>query len=116
MQPWQEKLLVDIESGGLKPGEMFVMMSGRNIGKSVLNEHYKTWKHLFNIGGPYTRMEGPSMVDGKPWYVVSCGADAAKWIRKQDSSQWYEHSGIPSVFDISENLYILMGLKWQSEP
>lgn len=35
--PWQEKILVDIESGGYKPGEMVVMMAGRGVGKSTLN-------------------------------------------------------------------------------
>ncbi len=35
LHPWQQKILVDIESGGIKPGEMMVMMAGRNIGKSI---------------------------------------------------------------------------------
>ena len=34
LHPWQEKILTDIESGGIKPGEMMVMMSGRRAGKS----------------------------------------------------------------------------------
>lgn len=36
LQPWQKKILLDIESGGFKPGEMTIMMSGRRTGKSVL--------------------------------------------------------------------------------
>ena len=35
INPWQEKLLVDIEAGGFKSGEMAVMMAGRNVGKST---------------------------------------------------------------------------------
>jgi len=41
LHPWQEKFLVDIESGGIKPGEMMgVMMVGRNTGKSIFNSAY----------------------------------------------------------------------------
>lgn len=35
MHEWQKKILMDIESGGFKPGEMVVMMSGRGVGKSM---------------------------------------------------------------------------------
>lgn len=38
LYPWQGKILVDIESGGVKPGEMLVMMSGRRIGKSMFTQ------------------------------------------------------------------------------
>ena len=34
LHPWQEKILIDIESGGVKPGEMMVMTAGRKVGKS----------------------------------------------------------------------------------
>lgn len=38
--PYQEKLLTAIQHGGFKPGEMMIMSSGRQIGKSMLNAAY----------------------------------------------------------------------------
>jgi hypothetical protein len=35
LHPWQEKIFNQITSGGFKPGEMTVMMSGRQTGKSM---------------------------------------------------------------------------------
>lgn len=46
MQPWQEKLLIDIESFGIKPGEMKIMMSGRGVGKSVVQAYSRLWEDL----------------------------------------------------------------------
>jgi hypothetical protein len=34
LHPWQEKIFNQITSGGFKPGEMTIMMSGRQTGKS----------------------------------------------------------------------------------
>lgn len=47
---WQKKLLVDIESGGLKPGEMFVMMSGRKVGKSIMSSSafQRLWQDIMD--------------------------------------------------------------------
>ncbi len=47
MQPWQEKIFIDIESGGFKPSEMAVMMAGRNTGKSIAAS-YAVFKKLFD--------------------------------------------------------------------
>jgi hypothetical protein len=38
LYPWQQKILVDIESGGLKPGEMTIMMASRRMGKSFFTQ------------------------------------------------------------------------------
>ncbi len=40
LHPWQEKIFVDLESGGVRPGEMMVMMAGRQIGKSTFSAMY----------------------------------------------------------------------------
>lgn len=37
LYPFQQKLLIDIESGGVKPGEMMIMMAGRQVGKSMFS-------------------------------------------------------------------------------
>ena len=34
LYPFQQKLLMAIESGGVKPGEMMIMSAGRQVGKS----------------------------------------------------------------------------------
>lgn len=49
LYPYQEKLLIDIESGGVKPGEMMIMMSGRQSGKTVFKQHYANmWNAIMN--------------------------------------------------------------------
>lgn len=40
LHPWQEKIFVDLESSGVRPGEMMVMMAGRQIGKSTFSAMY----------------------------------------------------------------------------
>jgi len=37
LHPWQENMLNRVMSGGFKPGEMSIMTSGRNTGKSVFS-------------------------------------------------------------------------------
>lgn len=37
MMPWQENILNEVMKGGRKPGEMTIMTSGRNIGKSMFS-------------------------------------------------------------------------------
>lgn len=50
METWQEKLLIDIKSGGMKPGEMTIMMSGRQQGKSVAAAYQRLYNDIFNHG------------------------------------------------------------------
>ena len=40
LQPYQQALLTAIQNGGIKPGEMMIMSSGRQLGKSMLNSAY----------------------------------------------------------------------------
>ena len=57
---------------------------------------------------------GTAIVDGKPWYAIIAARDSAAWVRQQDSDQWYlVHSSIIiNMFDISEDLLVMMKLKW----
>ena len=62
----------------------------------------------------FTTITGATLVDDKPWYQIICTLDIARWLRAQDSDQWCE---LPSyraraLFDISEPLYLIMGMKW----
>ena len=45
LKPYQEALITAIQNGGIKCGEMMIMSSGRQTGKSVLNAAYG---RLFN--------------------------------------------------------------------
>lgn len=40
LYPFQKQLLIDIESGGVKPGELMIMMSGRQAGKTIFKQQY----------------------------------------------------------------------------
>jgi hypothetical protein len=40
LPPWQQQLIVDIETCGFKPGEMVIMTAGRGMGKSMLTKAY----------------------------------------------------------------------------
>jgi hypothetical protein len=40
LYPFQQKLLTDIESGGVKPGEMMIITAGRQLGKSTFAQQY----------------------------------------------------------------------------
>ena len=62
-----------------------------------------------------TTITGATLVDGEPWYQVTCTADVARWLRTQDPNQQYELSSYPNsaLFDIAEPLYLIMGMKWK---
>lgn len=38
MEPWQEKLFVDIMTNGIEPKEMMIMTAGRGVGKSMVTQ------------------------------------------------------------------------------
>jgi len=48
LYPFQQKLLIDIESGGVKPGELMVMMSGRQQGKSKIMQYATLWNDIMD--------------------------------------------------------------------
>lgn len=108
MYPWQERLFLDLSKS---KHELVIMTSGRGVGKSIVREEYMKWKQIFGDQG-FSRLQGPLMVDGKPWYVINCNQSAAQWLRQQDKTQWYEHQGTLHVFDVSEELYLMIRLKW----
>lgn len=54
-----------------------------------------------------------ALVDGEPWYTIIAARESAAWVRQQDRNQWYNHSTATiNLFDISEDLLIIMKLKW----
>lgn len=57
-----------------------------------------------------------AQVDGKPWYTIRCNLEISKWIRVQEGD-WQEHldqnwNVWANTFDLSEELYILLALKF----
>jgi hypothetical protein len=54
-------------------------------------------------------------IDDEYWHTIRCDNEIAEWIRTQKSS-WYEHPKIMwyPFFDISEELYMMMMLKYGS--
>ena len=50
-------------------------------------------------------------VDTKTWYRVSAHSSSSKWIRQQNHFMWYEHYE-KGLFDVSEELVLIMKLTW----
>ena len=111
VHPWQEDMLKKME--GIRKGEMFVISAGRQAGKSQLNELYHLWQQQVDF--TFEAYGDSTLVDGEPWYQIGCNGEVARWIRTQDESQWYEHSGVRyrNLFDVSEQLYLMLGMKWR---
>lgn len=107
LQPWQLDLLKNLE--GWKPGEMMIMGSGRGTGKSV-------WSNMVrDLTMPDVKVLDSAEVDGKTWYTVQLSIPARAWLREQPPEHWQEHIGYyinRSFFDISEQMYSALKLKW----
>ena len=116
LHPWQQTLL-DKLNGGIKSGEMMVISSGRQTGKSYVNKMYMNMV-AETIAPPFIKDRG-TLVDGVPWYVVKCKKDVAAWIRTQDPSMWYEHIDsqwyvYKDRFDVHEQLVTMISIKFGS--
>lgn len=115
LHPWQEKIIVDIESGGLKPGEMSVMMAGRRTGKSMFKNFYQEMQVQ-----PAIRILDQAQVDGETWYTVQCKPSLVSgWLQEQDPALWHRHEDVDkrwyvhfNVFDVHEKLYSMLQLRW----
>lgn len=113
LQPWQQKMIVDIESGGFKSNELMVVMSGRQTGKSLISQYYQ---YLDFMKHPYKCLS-ESKVDGEIWYTVTGQKPVCEWIRKQDATKWHEHIDSTwhisfNTFDIHERIYTMLGMKF----
>ena len=77
--------------------------------------------NVFEKKEPNIRVLNKSMVDGEPWYTVSCLRPVSIWIRTEQSDQehmlWFENIddkwGVNfNVFDVHEKFYAILLLKW----
>ena len=108
------KTFFDIETGGIKNGELMVMMA-RQTGKSMLNQMYGM------ASQPPIRVLDKAMVDGEQWYTISCLRATSIWIREnyaaQEDKTWFQNIDEKwninfNVFDVHEELYTLLVLRW----
>ena len=108
MQKLQQKLLIDIEAGGFKNGELMVMMGRRN-GKSMYYEYMRE-----SMKVKYQTVYQTD-VDGEMWYTVrTSDPTVSSWIRSQDRKLKVETTvNYPNYFDIHEKLYVMLELKYK---
>lgn len=110
LEPWQITLLDKM--AGVKPGERVIITAGRQTGKSHWNQYMQ-----YLQAEPY-KIVSTATVDNVLWHTVKCNKPACEWIRSQESKdQWYEHIDTNwyvhgSMFDVSEELYMMLVLKF----
>ena len=113
LYPFQEQLLIDIESGGLKPGELMVMMANRQHGKSQVAAFTRLWQDIFETnqkvsdiklgegtvyGSRYYTVEpiGGNWLEMETWCVETFGAGSrALWGEKkapEPARRWYANN------------------------
>ena len=71
--------------------------------------------------GPNIQVLSTTLVDGEPWYTISCLREASVWIRDryrdQENKLWFENIDDNwrinfNVFDVNEQFYAIIMLKW----
>lgn len=110
LNPYQQVLLTKLREGGFKQGEIMLFSSGRQTGKSMLNQMYST------MTKPKFSKEASALVDGEQWYTVRVNDQAlAAWVRTQSKQLVYDHTitsrPLFSLFDVHEKIYIMLGMK-----
>ena len=83
----------------------------RGHGKSV-------WVQMVqDLAVPNITLLDSAEVDGKTWHTVKLNMLTTSWVREQDPKLWSEvstpHSRGQNYFDVSEELYTLLNLKWK---
>jgi len=114
LYPWQEQIMNRIQNG-FKAGEMVVISSGRQTGKSYLNQVLQEF-HNLHMATPYRYLD-EAIVDGEKWYTVTGQKPVCAWIRTQDENLWHEHIDgnwniSYNTFDMHEKLYTMLGMKF----
>lgn len=99
-------------------GRGTLQVTGRQSGKSTLNQQLALYQMMMAELTPYTKLS-TAEVDGAPWYTVKCNKEVAEFVRNQPGkdTHWYEHLDHnwyihKNMFDINEALYIQIGLKF----
>lgn len=110
------KAIYDIEvmpiTGGFKYGELVVLAAGRQTGKTMLNQMFRSMTKR-----PDFQVDRQVQWADATWYTVSCSSRTADWVRTQDKELWRRHLDYawdvdPLSFEMHEKLYTLLALKW----
>ena len=114
LKPYQQVLFDKMSAGGFKPGELFIFTAGRQPGKSMLNAMYGK---LMEQSRPKFQVTDQALVDGATWYTITCVPEVGAWIRKQPKESQYAHIDknwtiYQNWFDIHEELYSMLALRW----
>lgn len=112
LKPWQEKMVYDLTQldmqktlGGIKRGEMMIMSSGRQVGKSMLNQTLRQMWAKFHQerpiedlildeskwhGARYYRVEpvGGNWATMEAWCTETFGDAAEVWDLKSTGEQF----------------------------
>lgn len=110
--PYQKALYDKIQAGGFKHGEIMILSAGRQLGKSMLNQMYRSMMTPAKFS-----ILDRAQVDGATWYTVSCVKEVSMWLRDQSKELQYSHIDknwtiYNNKFDIHEKLYTILALKW----
>jgi len=112
---YQKKMLE-----GYCKGDLQIVMAGRQTGKSMLNQYAESYRKMMEELTPYKKIS-TATVDGAPWYTIKCNSKVSEFIRTQSGqdARWYEHIDPnwyvhKNMFDVNEELYIQVGLKFES--
>ena len=96
---------------GWRKGQITTLMAGRGTGKS---------RFMDIVNPPAIRILDSALVDGETWYTVQCKPSLVSgWVQDQDPNMWHRHVNENfwtkhfNVFDIHENLYTMLILKWK---
>lgn len=113
LKPYQQALFDKISAGGFQAGEL-VLFSARASGKSMYSSNL--CQEVMYSG--FVTVD-QALVDDELWYVIRThSSDVAAWIRSQPKELRHEYGGnqyrYGNMFDVKENLYLLLSLKWQS--
>jgi len=110
IHPWQKDALNNLY-GGIARGEMSIISSGRQSGKSYYQQLLAEYFHEFR--SPAYEQVSSELVDGERWMTVKCNKETAAWVREQNKKYVYEHSGsYQSLFDIHEKLYTMLKIRF----
>lgn len=105
---------------GFKKGEMTIISSGRQTGKSYYNQYAQQWSDIMS-NKPAVEILARATVDGEQWYTVACKKEASIWFREThkdvEDKLWHCHIddkwvAFSNRFDMHEKLYTLLAMKF----
>lgn len=112
MKTYQQALYDKLQAGGVKQGEPKLFATGRQSGKSMLNQMFTsaTLRPKFVI---HTQAQ----VDGETWYTVGLNKEVCEWLHTHPAELFHEYPGeiwrfSVYEYDIHEKLYTMLALRW----